>query len=341
MAYFKNLTDKIPQLLSLLDKDERWLILVNADPDALASALALKRIMVRRVMDVGIGNVNEIMRPDNLAMVRLLRIPLQKVTSNLIVQYDRFALVDSQPHHHPMFQEIKFSLVIDHHPVSQDHPVSAEFQDIRPGYGANSTILTEYLYNLKIRPGKLLATALVYGIKTDTQSFERPFADTDIKAFKYLTKFYNSSLLQKIIRSELHKDWLKYFCQAFKKVKFLGNGLGVCLGNVESPDILVILADFFLQIHNISWDMVGGVYDNKLIVIFRGDGLRRDIGKLAAKMFANYGPAGGHKAMARAEILLENLNNMHPQQFMWHRFYCVRSKKSIKRKESSLACCKE
>ncbi|SDN83438.1 DHH family phosphoesterase [Desulfonauticus submarinus] len=326
MAYFKNLTDKIPQLLNLLDKQERWLILINADPDALSSALALKRIMARRVLDVGIGHINEISRPDNLAMIRLLRIPTKKVTSNLIVQYDRFALVDSQPHHHPSFQEIDFSIVIDHHPLSSEHPVEADFQDIRPDYGANATILTEYLYNLKIRPGKLLATALVYGIKTDTQSFERPFAETDIKAFKYLTKFYNSLLLQKIIRSEFHKDWLKYFCQAFRKLKFLGNGLGVCLGNVESPDILVILADFFLQIHNISWDMVGGVYDNKLVVIFRGDGLRRDMGKLAMKMFSDYGPAGGHRAMARAEVPLENLNGVHPQQFLWQRFYHVRKK---------------
>lgn len=334
MAYFKNLTDKIPQILSLLDKQERWLILVNADPDALASALALKRILAHRVLEVGIAHVNEISRPDNLAMVKLLRIPTQKATSNLVVQFDKFALVDSQPHHHPGFKDIKFSIVIDHHPLLEEHPVEADFVDIRPEYGSNSTILTEYLYNLKIRPGKLLATALVYGIKTDTQSFERPFADTDIKAFKYLTKFYNPLLLQKIIRSEFHKNWLKYFSHALKRLKILGNGLVVFLGEVESPDVLVILADFFLQIHDISWDMVGGLYDDKLVVIFRGDGLRRDMGKFARKLFADFGPAGGHRTMARAEIPVKNLENIHPQQFMWQRFYCVRKRvKQVTKKE--------
>ncbi len=333
MAYFKNLTDKIPSLLSLLDKSERWLILVNADPDALASAMALKRILAHRVLEVAIGHVNEISRPDNLAMVKLLRIPTQKATSNLIVQFDKFALVDSQPHHHPDFAKLNFSIVIDHHPLLKEHPVEAEFVDVRPEYGANSTILTEYLYNLKIRPGKLLATALAYGIKTDTQSFERPFVDTDIKAFKYLTKFYNPLLLQKIIRSEFHKSWLKYFSQALKKVKILGNGLAVFLGSVESPDVLVILADFFLQVHNISWDMVGGLYDDKLVVIFRGDGLRRDMGKFARKLFADFGPAGGHRTMARAEIPVEKLGGIHPQQFMWQRFYHVRKRSTCAPKQ--------
>jgi len=331
MAYFKSLGDRLPKLLELFCKEDRWLILINADPDALASAMALKRIMARRVLDVGIGHINEIKRLDNLTMIKLLRIPALKATSNMIVQYDKFALVDSQPHHNPLFEEINFSLVIDHHPLPNSSHSEIAYSDIRPDYGSNSAILTEYLYNLKIRPGKLLATALVYGIKTDTQSFERPFNEADIKAFKYLTKFYNPLLLQKIIRSEFPKEWLKFFCQAFRKLKILGHGAGVCLGEVDSPDLLVILADFFLQIHNVSWDMVGGTYDQKLIVIFRGDGLRRDMGKLAQKMFADYGPAGGHRSMARAEIPLSAIKDLHPQQFMWQRFYEIKAKSNKKK----------
>lgn len=167
------------------------------------------------------------------------------MTPLLLAQYDRFALVDSQPHHHPDFASIKFSVVIDHHPKVAGAPVEAEYVEIVSEYGSNSTIMTEYLYNLGLRPGKLLATALLYGIKTDTQSFEREFHDNDMKAFRYLSKFYNKPLLHKIIRSEFRLEWLKYFTQAFRKMRVTGKTITIFMGKVDSSDILVILADFF------------------------------------------------------------------------------------------------
>ena len=155
MAYFRQLDAQLTVLTELLSRDERWLIMINADPDALASAMALRRIMIHRVRDVGIARVNEVTRPDNLSMIRCLRIPTMRLTPNVAAQYDRFALVDSQPHHHPAFREFSFSLVFDHHPLVEEEPVLADYKDLKPEYGATCSLLTEYLYNLKIRPGKL------------------------------------------------------------------------------------------------------------------------------------------------------------------------------------------
>ena len=64
MSYFRSLDNQITTLLELLSRDERWLIMFNADPDALASAMALRRIMIHRVADVAITHVNDISRPD-------------------------------------------------------------------------------------------------------------------------------------------------------------------------------------------------------------------------------------------------------------------------------------
>lgn len=329
MAYFRNLDVQVTKLLQLLTKDQRWLILMNADPDAMASALALKRILARRVTSVGLAHVNEISRPDNLAMMRLLRIPTKKLIPTLAAQYDHFALVDSQPHHHPDFASFEFSIVIDHHPLLKDHAPTFPVHEIRPDYGANSTLMTEILYNMGLRPGKLLATALLYGIKTDTQSFEREFNDADIKAFRYLTKFYNPTLLHKITRSEFRVDWLRYFSQAFRKMRILGNGLTAFLGAVDSPDILVILADFFMRVHGLSWVLISGLHDGKLVLVFRGDGLRRDMGKFAQNLFGDLGSAGGHRSMARAEIPLEKIGNQHAQQFILERLARKRKKSTV------------
>jgi len=329
MAIFRTLP-RLPDLLALFNKQERWLIAVVADPDALASAMALKRIMVHRVQDVGIAHVNEISRPDNLEMIHSLRVPTRKMTPNVTAQYDRFALVDSQPHHHERFAGMKFSICIDHHPLSENNPVQAEYTHVEPSYGSNSSLLTEYLYNLDIRPGKLLATALQYGIKTDTSSFERDFAEADLRAFQYLNKYASSLLLKKIYRSEFHLEWLRYFCQAYFKMRLLGQGIYAHLEHVESADILVILADLYMRVHGASWTVISGVVDDKVIAILRGDGLKRDMGKYAARCFGDVGSAGGHRGAARAEIPMATITEIapdtSPEAFIWKRLHTKKAR---------------
>lgn len=334
MAYFRKLDAQLDLLSELFSRGERWLIMINADPDALASALALKRIMSHRVSEVGIAHVNEVRRPDNLAMIQYLRIPTVRLTPNVAAQYDRFAVVDSQPHHHPFFKDYHFSLVLDHHPLVKEEPVLADFKEIKPEYGSNSTLLTEYLYNLNIRPGKLLATALLYGIKNDTQSFEREFCDVDVRAFRYLSKFSNMMLLRKIVRSEFRLEWLSYFSKAFQCIRFLKHGFYIFMDEVENPDILVVLADFFMRVHEITWTGVAGIYQDKVVLILRGDGYSRgmsNVGKLAAELFNDVGSGGGHTALARAEIPLENLGDTPPDTFVWKRLSRTDTAKNTKK----------
>ncbi|GAB7081386.1 DHH family phosphoesterase [Megalodesulfovibrio paquesii] len=330
MAYFRNLTAQCAQLEKLLRREDRWLITINADPDALASALALSRIMQHKVKAVGIMHVNEVRRPDNLSMIRYLRIPTEFYDAEKARTYTRFALVDSQPHHHPVFETLRYSIVIDHHPLVPARPVKAEFIEIKTEYGANSTILVEYLHALRIKPGKRLATALQYAIKADTHSFGRAFSDVDVRAFRMLTPLADQGLLRKVARSEFRLDWLHYFSRAIEQIRFDKNGLHVFMGPVENPDVLVILADFFMGVHEISWTTVAGLFDGRLICIFRGDGQSRgvrDLGKLAAATFGDVGSAGGHTTMARAEIPLAALKDEDPEPFVWNRLCRKRGRK--------------
>lgn len=299
MAYFRKVP-KIQEMLDLFCRDDAWLILVNADPDAMASAMALKRIMSHKVTDVEIARINEITRPDNLAMIRGVHLHMLPYDPAMKSMFSRFAIVDSQPHHSPQFQDITFSLIIDHHPVPET-PAVAAYADIRPDYGANSTILTEYLYNLRIRPGKLLATALLYGIKSDTASFTRKFCDTDLRAYHYLSKFGDQALLSRIARSEFHRRWLPFFAKACLNLHAAGSGQFVYIGKVENPDILVVIADFLTRVYEFRWVAVSGLYGDTVVVIYRGDGAR-DIGRTASLQFSDIGSAGGHRSLARAEF---------------------------------------
>lgn len=320
MAFFRVLTEKLEGLTRLITPGERWLILISADPDALGSSMALRQIIRSRGGLADIAHINEISRPDNLAMVRTLRIPLIRVTPDIISCCRRFAMVDSQPHHSTDFPAVDYDVILDHHPVLPDRQPAAKYLDIPPGYGACSSLLTEYLYNLGIKPGKLLATALLYGIKTDTGSFERNFSDVDVKAFSYLTKFADKMLLRRIVHADFHRKWLKYFSRAFSRIRSVGKeGLFAYVGKVENPDVLVILADFFLRVHGLSWNCMAGTYGTRLIAVMRSDGLRRDIGAKAQDWFGLFGCAGGHKMAARAEIELERLGGYDPETFLFRR----------------------
>jgi nanoRNase/pAp phosphatase (c-di-AMP/oligoRNAs hydrolase) len=161
----------------------------------------------------------------------------------------------------------------------------------------------------KIKPSKKLAAGLFYAIKTDTDNFVRQTLIEDIRAFQFLYRHANLNIVNKVERSEIRPDFLKYFEIALANKRIRKGRVFSYVGPVVNPDVCVLLADFFLKVSSVDWSIIAGLSDNKLVVIFRNDGLRKDAGKVAKESFGHLGSAGGHKSAARAEIPLEMLKN--------------------------------
>jgi nanoRNase/pAp phosphatase (c-di-AMP/oligoRNAs hydrolase) len=298
--------EKCKRLLEIISPEDTLGIIINADPDAIASALALKRLFWRKVRKIAIYHINPIDRPDNLAFVKLLKIKMQLIRSMRGRKIKKWAIVDSQPNHHERFMNHYFDIIIDHHTVEPSS--KAPFLDIKEGYGANSTIMTEYLRASRITPSPRLATALFYGIKTDTDNFVRESLPNDINAFRYLYRFTNMNIIKKIESSEITRQTLSDFRLAIERLTFIEDIAFVNMGEVDNPDTLVIIADFFMKLAEAQWSIVTGIYEEKLIVILRNARFRGDAGKTAQKLFGAWGGfAGGHKSAARAEIPLKNI----------------------------------
>jgi nanoRNase/pAp phosphatase (c-di-AMP/oligoRNAs hydrolase) len=294
----------IQRLYQLFSHEDRLAILIDPDPDSIASALALKRLLWRRLTCCVLAPIRPITRPQNQRMVQLLGISLTPLQDLNLEYYNRKALVDNQPSHHDLLGGYRYDVIIDHHPRLPG--TKAKLADIRPEYGAASTILTEYLREARIKPSLKLATALYYGIKTDTANFERPAIEADVRAFHYLFGFTRRPLVRRLEFAEFNIPMLGYFQQALNRFRIRHTRLYAFLGPVSAPDILVILADFFLRAGEISWTIVGGIYQDKLVVIFRNDGLGKNAGRLAVRAFGKLGSAGGHAASARAEVPIDN-----------------------------------
>lgn len=297
----RSASGRLKRFYEQFNGNDNVLILINADPDAIASAMAVKRLLWRKVAAVTIGNINVIKRPDNLAMVRLLKVEMTLLSELETEHFTRFVMVDSQPHHNERFAPFSYCVIIDHHP---DSGVEVPFRDIRPGYGAVATILTEYLRAAKIKPSVKLATGLFHAIQTDTDNFKRQAQLEDIRAFQFLFRHANMYLANKINQSELRADFLRYFRIALENQRLYKGRMLVHIGTVPSPDVCVLIADFFMRVSSVAWSIVSGCYDRRLIIIFRNDGIGKNAGKVAQQSFGHIGSAGGHKSMARAEIPL-------------------------------------
>ncbi len=302
----KSAKERLKRFWDVFDKEDEVLVCINADPDALACALAIKRLLRYRVKHVIIAHPNEIHRLNNVAMVERLKIPLERLGNVKVQEFTKKILVDSQPTHLPVFERIEFDAIIDHHPVSGKY--DAAFVDIRPEYGACSTMLIEYLRSANMKPSVALATALFYAIKVDTQDFSQRSMLADGISFRYLFDIANRNLVKKFELADMRRSELKYFNIALTELTYSKGRFYTHLGKVRSPDILVNIADFLNHVDKIDWVFVSGIHGEKLVVIFRCDGYRKSAGKLAERIFGEVGSAGGHKEAARAEVPLKNLS---------------------------------
>lgn len=293
------------KLIDMVSYVDKLGIAIVADPDAIASALTLKRLFWRKAKNIVICRVNAIKRSDNLALIKSLNITLPYIKQIDTTEVTKWATVDAQPHHHKYLRNKHFHILIDHH-IPFPYP-DIPFKDIRENYGAASSIMTEYLRAAGITPSARLATALFYGIKTDTDNFSRTSISSDIKAFRYLYPYVNLHIIKKIESSEINKQNIAAFRMAFEALQLIDDAAFIHMGEVADTDTLVIVADFFIKMAEASWCLTSGIHGQKIIIIFRYAGFRCHAGKVAARLFSNVGSAGGHSSAARAEIPLSVL----------------------------------
>jgi nanoRNase/pAp phosphatase (c-di-AMP/oligoRNAs hydrolase) len=299
--------DRLSRLSEVISGKKRAFIIIysNPDPDALASAWALKEIMHRHGVSARIGYTGEVGRLENEAMINLLKIPAAPVKEKDLSKADLIAVVDAQPGFFKEFHLPRCDVVIDHHPNESSH--KDVFADIRPKCLAASSILLEYLMTSKTPVSRMLATALSYGIQVDSKNQQRKPCPVDEKALLFLSKKADNTLIRRIEFSSYSLRSLDYFSVALIKLRYSHNVLYSDVGPVPNTDICVQIADFLMRVKEANWALVSGVVGRKLIIVFRSDGYKKHAGKTAHTAFGKYGSAGGHENMGRAEIDKDNI----------------------------------
>ena len=287
------------------DADRVLILLHNdPDPDAMASGLALRNLLRRTKTTAIIGAVQGVTRPENLRMANMLDIHVEQITPASFHDFDRIATVDVQPHYFGGMLD-RVDLVVDHHPEQTGY--SAVYKDIRADYGSTSTILTEHLRAVDVNISERTATAMLYAIKSDTLFFARHTNRVDLEAFTFLYPLADAALIRKMEGAEITLERLDYVTRASQGGIMREQVFSAFVGEAPREDFIPYTADFFLQLEDVKWTIIAGIVGDSLIVSVRNLGYSRNAGEFVKRWFSDIGSAGGHRAMAKAVVPIDEV----------------------------------
>lgn len=299
----------LPALLDAVDPERPAAIFTHdhPDPDSIASAYALQYLLARRLdLDPAIGFGGIIGRTTNRAMVELLGIHLDPLTRVLRQEFGTHCLIDTQPGtgNVSLPADLRIDIAIDHHP-QRPATSAVTFADVRTSFGSTSTIMYYYLHAAGLDLPTKLATALLIGIKSDTRGLEREASDADLHAYLEIFPRADLNLVQRIENPRIPRRYYEAFHRALR-LSMLHNGAIITdLGDVDTPDMVAELADFFSPLESAHYALVMGRHKGRLYLSLRTRDDEHDAGMLISEIVGELGTAGGHGKMAGGQIDLQ------------------------------------
>lgn len=269
------------------------------DPDALAAAFGLQHLAGAGFgVETCIAYRGQVGRMENKTMVHLLRIPTRKFRPAMLTRYTSTALVDTQPafENNPFPEARKAELVIDQHP-----PVLAplaELSLVDPDCGATCAIVAQALLQLGLPLPPRVATALAYGILSDTLDLYRAQGRETIETYLQVLHQADMRVLARIQNPVRPQKYFACLAKGILEARLHQRLVVTHLGDVDTPDRVAELAEFLLAYRPVSWCLVTGRYKGRLHASLRSTRTRVEAGEVLRDVFENRDEAGGHGAVA-------------------------------------------
>lgn len=255
---------------------ERQLVILQdfPDPDALSCAWAYQLIAEQYDIQCDIVYAGTLSHQENIALVKLTGLPAQRWTlqnakSKDLSVYSGCTLIDNQgttSQLMPLVQDAQIPLVVlvDHHSLQGE--LKAEFSDLRPTVRATATIFTQYLQagllalDSSINNHVKCATALMHGLRSDTNRLMQA-QEEDFLAAGYLSRFYDSQLLNAVLQANRSKRVMDVIERSLKN-RIVQNNFsiaGVGYLRYDDRDAIPQAADFLVTEENVHTAVVFGI----------------------------------------------------------------------------------
>jgi nanoRNase/pAp phosphatase (c-di-AMP/oligoRNAs hydrolase) len=295
-------------LLAVLEPAREIVILPhdNPDPDSLASAEGIRaaiRHELRKPVAVAMSGL--IGRSQNRAMVTTLRLELEPIANLERQLRETVVLVDTQPgrKNNSLPPGARPAAVIDHHPDWGSNE-GVPFLDLREGYGATSTIVTEYLQELEVPIRKRLATALFYGITSETRNLGREAQPADIVASQFLYPYVDKRALAEIETPRLKASYFQLVGEAVESAIVCDDVVISILSEVPYPDAVAELVDLLVRLEGALWAACIAPCGAYLQISVRSNDRDARAGEMLARLLPP-GTAGGHGMVAGGRTTLD------------------------------------
>lgn len=265
----------------------------NPDADALASGMALHWYLTQMGKKPRFiyGGHAEVHKSNLVLMKNNLEIPAEHVTE--LDRHEIIIYVDCQKGESNVtdFEADNYA-VIDHHQVLNNLPALSE---VRSRYGSCATLMFELIREegIDVNENEKLATALFYGLMTDTTGFtelQHP-ADKDLRD----SVDYNRSDIILFKNSNISKEELRIAGDALKHASYDDNGTyAIVEAEPCDPNILGIISDMVLEVDTISTCVVYSILNYGVKLSVRSCVKEVRASELAAYIAQGYGGGGGH-----------------------------------------------
>ncbi|MDA3901041.1 MAG: DHH family phosphoesterase [Spirochaetes bacterium] len=246
-------------LLSVFSRHTKLLIVIQGspDPDAIASSFFLMKMAELCNCASTIIAGKTISLPQNRELINQLKIPVSFSFPTSFEEYDGYCVVDFQtPAVEGIPASIPCALHIDHH-TRTENTIVPEYALYPVDVNSVSTVLAGVMLEPDISFDELateyLATALAYGIKTDTDNLTIASA-TDKASFSEMEKLANQEILSMITTMPYSEETLTVISKALLGSINYKNWLITGLGYIPESmrDSLAITADYMLEQEHVT-----------------------------------------------------------------------------------------
>jgi nanoRNase/pAp phosphatase (c-di-AMP/oligoRNAs hydrolase) len=272
------------------------------DPDALASAWGLQLLAREFGIESRIVHGGLITRAENRSMMKRLKLPAHRVRAGEIRRARHVALVDTQPsfENNPFPEDRRATLVIDQHRASGR--VAADLALIDPDCGATCVIVAQALFLKQVAIPPFLATALAYGILSDTLDLYRVERDDVIQTYLRVLRRADIRALAAIQNSQRTRRFFSTLGRGLKAAVTCRRVMVAHLGPVSSPEDVAHVADFLLTWDRADWSFCTGRVRGSLCLSLRTERPDADASTVLRRVVGDPAQAGGHGGVAGGRI---------------------------------------
>ena len=306
----------------------------NPDPDAIGSAVGIQYLL-RRVFhrETVLAYTGHVKRAENRAMLRWLQIQIVPWYKIDYADHDLVIVVDTHPGSGTcrLPAGITPDVVIDH------HPADAEFEGVKismfdPSYGSTCSMVGALLLENGVPLDGRVATALTYGIRTDTMDLQRGSGPRDEAVFEKVYALADKRLLGKIERARVTQEYFQILENGLRRAQITDFAVSTFVGEISYADAVAEIADLLFRLEGTKWALVAGVHEGIVYFSIRAiqaEGV--DAGAVAREVSQGHG--GGHETYAAGQVPLAPRSDPKVQyEKLRERFLkAVRAKRSLTR----------